>query len=65
MPYDENTPGDKIFTVSDFEQSLFYIRDNYSEYIKKYIGKYRNVNSKMNKYLEEPYYDDILKFWRK
>ncbi len=65
MPYDENTPGDKIFTVSDFEQSLFYIRDNYSEYIKKYIGKYRNVNSKMNKYLEEPNYDDILKFWRK
>lgn len=63
MPYEENTPGDKVYSLEEFEKKVFYIKEHYTEYIEKYEKQYNKINLKMNKYLHKPNYDDIIKFW--
>lgn len=61
MPYDENTPGKKVFDVDNLVKEIIYIYSNYEGYIDYYKKQYQTVNEKVNKYRNEPDYSAILK----
>ncbi len=63
MPYNEYTPGEKVFTVEDLIKAMFYIKENYEEYMKFYLEQYDKVRKAVNKYLVEPNYRELEKIW--
>ena len=60
LPYDQYTPGDKVYTVEEMVAKILEIKNNYREYQKKYEKNYIFVNEQVNQYQEIPNYDSII-----
>lgn len=65
IPYNNFTPGKKVYTVKGLMQHIVQIRENYEGYQQIYKKQYIWVNNKVNKYKKQADYSDILKFWQK
>ena len=64
MPYEENTPGKKVFEGAEVIDEIIYIKNNYEKYNNIYMERYEEVLKKVNKYSDSEDYSDILKFWK-
>ncbi|MBP2623964.1 CDP-glycerol glycerophosphotransferase family protein [Streptococcus oricebi] len=62
MPYNENTPGKKVYTYQDLLKSLLEISQDPDSYRTSYQSQYEEVCKKVHQFVEEPNYDSILKF---
>lgn len=61
LPYNENTPGDKVYDTKELFNSIVYIFDNTSEYLSKYDDSYNKILNKTNKFTQKPNFDSLLK----
>lgn len=65
LPYDEYTPGKKIYETQELFETIIDIMNNYDKYIDKYIKQYEMINQEVNLYTDRPNYEQLLKFWNK
>lgn len=65
VPYDEYTPGIKVETVDELLEAIYFVHLHYNEYIEEYMECYNVVSNKAHKYLDEPDYTELVRFWRK
>lgn len=60
LPYDEFTPGAKVYKVNDLIEGIVKIKLDYAGYQKQYRNQYRYINDLVNKYQEKPDYRELL-----
>lgn len=60
LPYNQFTPGDKVFSIEKLVSKIIEIRNDYMTYQKKHLKKYSYVNEQVNQYRETPNYIPII-----
>lgn len=64
IPYMENSPGEKVYTVKELIEKIFDIQSHYDFYINKYKLNYNIVRDMINEFVEKPNYSELLSFWK-